>query len=157
MGPWWLTWHLCLYICEKCEMSRLWRMDGRTDSGKVVQYSVWAESAIHITKLSWVNHLHCRANRDLRSTLTDSQPRSGETKPSSTRLASTTVSDIETFIFCWFYPPLPRPKKSVYSEDKVLNLWPPTSYIWVCLGLFWSTYDLWQGHTGFMCKFWKFQ
>ena len=42
MGPWWLTWHLCLYICEKCEMSRLWR----TDSGKVGQYSVWAESAI---------------------------------------------------------------------------------------------------------------
>ena len=27
-------------------MSRLWRTDGRTDSGKVVQYSVWAESAI---------------------------------------------------------------------------------------------------------------
>ena len=47
MGPWWLTWHLCLYICEKCEMSRLWHTDTRTDSGKVGQYSVWAESAIN--------------------------------------------------------------------------------------------------------------
>ena len=46
MGPWWLTWHLCLYICEKCEMSRLWRTHGHTDSGKVEQSSVWAESAI---------------------------------------------------------------------------------------------------------------
>ena len=47
MGPWWLTWHLCLYICEKCEMSRLWRTDGRTHGKwKVEQYSVWAESAI---------------------------------------------------------------------------------------------------------------
>ena len=45
MGPWWLTWHLCLYICEKCEMSRLWHMDGHTDRWKVVQYSVWTESA----------------------------------------------------------------------------------------------------------------
>ena len=47
MGPWFLTWHLCLYICEKCEMSRLWRTDTRTDEQwKVEQYSVWAESAI---------------------------------------------------------------------------------------------------------------
>ena len=47
MGPWWLTWHLCLYICEKCEMSRLWRTNTRThEQWKVEQYSVWAESAI---------------------------------------------------------------------------------------------------------------
>ena len=46
MGPWWLTWHLCLYICEKCEMSRLWHTNGRThEQWKVGQYSVWAESA----------------------------------------------------------------------------------------------------------------
>ena len=43
MGPWWLTWHLCLYICEKCEVSRLWCTDKQWN---VVQYSVWAESAI---------------------------------------------------------------------------------------------------------------
>ena len=47
MGPWWLTWHLCLYICEKCEMSRLWHTNTRTDEQwKVGQYSVGAESAI---------------------------------------------------------------------------------------------------------------
>ena len=47
MGPWWLTWHLCLYICEKCEMSRLWHTNTRThEQWKVEQYSVWAESAI---------------------------------------------------------------------------------------------------------------
>ena len=69
----------------------------------------------YFSKLSWVHPLHCRANRDSRSTLTDSRPRSGETKPSSTRLASTTVSDIYTFILYWFYPPPPRPKKSFYS------------------------------------------
>ena len=46
MGPWWLPWHLCLYICEKCEMSRLWHTDTHTHGQwKVVQYSVWAESA----------------------------------------------------------------------------------------------------------------
>ena len=45
--PWWWTWHLCLYICEKCEMSRLWHTNTRThEQWKVVQYSVWAESAI---------------------------------------------------------------------------------------------------------------
>ena len=45
--PWWLTWRLCLYICEKCEMSHLWHTDGQTDGQwKVEQYSVWAESAI---------------------------------------------------------------------------------------------------------------
>ena len=49
MAPWWLTWHLCLYICEKYEMSRLWRTDGRTDSRKVEQYSVWTESAKNFT------------------------------------------------------------------------------------------------------------
>ena len=56
MGPWWLTWHLCLYICEKCEMSRLWHTDGRThghtDSRKVEQYSVGAESAIRVLAVS---------------------------------------------------------------------------------------------------------
>ena len=53
MGPWWLTWHLCLYICEKCEMSRLWHTDTRTDEQwKVVQYSVWAESAFVIWSAS---------------------------------------------------------------------------------------------------------
>ena len=47
MGPWWLTWHLCLYICENCEMSRLWHTNTRTDrQWKVGQYSVGAESAI---------------------------------------------------------------------------------------------------------------
>ena len=40
--PWWSAWHLCLYICEKWEMSRMWRTDGQW---KVGQYSVWAESA----------------------------------------------------------------------------------------------------------------
>ena len=49
MGPWWLTWHLCLYICEKCGMSRLWHTNTRTDSGKVEQYSVWAESTIQLS------------------------------------------------------------------------------------------------------------
>ena len=44
---WWVPWwHLCLYICEKCEMSRLWHTNGRThEQWKVGQYSVWAESA----------------------------------------------------------------------------------------------------------------
>ena len=47
--PWWLTWHLCLYICEKYEMSRLWHTHGRTHGQwKVVQYSVWAGSAIFV-------------------------------------------------------------------------------------------------------------
>ena len=48
--PWSLTWHLCLYICEKCEMSRLWHTNERTDGQwKVEQYSVWAESAIIVS------------------------------------------------------------------------------------------------------------
>ena len=55
MGPWWLTWHLCLYICEKYEMSRPWRTHGRTDSRKVVHYSVWAESAIEIGQIQITN------------------------------------------------------------------------------------------------------
>ena len=47
----WSTWHLCLYICEKREMSHLWHTDGRTDEQwKVEQYSVWAEYAI---KMAW--------------------------------------------------------------------------------------------------------
>ena len=54
MGPWWLTWHLCLYICEKCEMSRLWHTDTHTHGQwKVVQYSVWAESAMHVHDTTW--------------------------------------------------------------------------------------------------------
>ena len=44
---WWLKWHLCLYIWEKWEMSRLWHTHTQTDGKwKVVHYSVWAESAI---------------------------------------------------------------------------------------------------------------
>ena len=46
MGPWWLTWHLCLYICEKCEMSRLWRTDTRTDGRTVESRAVFS--------LSWI-------------------------------------------------------------------------------------------------------
>ena len=59
MGPWWLTWHLCLYICEKCEMSRLWRTNTRThEQWKVEQYSVWTESAIYFHLLVvWKNCL----------------------------------------------------------------------------------------------------
>ena len=48
MGPWWLTWHLCLYICEKCEMSRLWRTDERTDGQ-------WESSAVF--SLSWIRNI----------------------------------------------------------------------------------------------------
>ena len=56
MGPWWLTWHLCLYICEKCEMSRLWHTN---EQWKVEQYSVWAESAINwmIWSKGWLLYL----------------------------------------------------------------------------------------------------
>ena len=47
MGPWWLTLHLCLYICEKCEMSRLWRTRGRTDGQ-------WESRAVF--SLSWIRN-----------------------------------------------------------------------------------------------------
>ena len=47
MGPWWLTWHLCLYICEKCEMSRLWHTDTRT-------HGQWESSAVF--SLSWIRN-----------------------------------------------------------------------------------------------------
>ena len=46
MGPWWLTWHLCLYICEKCEMSRLWHTNTRTDTRTVESSAVFS--------LSWI-------------------------------------------------------------------------------------------------------
>ena len=48
MGPWWLTWHLCLYIYEKCEMSRLWRTHGHTDGQ-------WESRAVF--SLNWIRNL----------------------------------------------------------------------------------------------------
>ena len=39
--PWWLTWHLCLYICEKCEMSCLWHRNGRTVESSAVFSLSW--------------------------------------------------------------------------------------------------------------------
>ena len=71
--PWWLTWHLCLYICEKCEMSRLWRTHGhtdtRTDSGKVEQYSVGAESAIYWTQVSYTKNVILRVKNKILKTI----------------------------------------------------------------------------------------
>ena len=47
MGPWWLTWHLCLYMCEKCEMPRLWHTDTRT-------HGQWESRAVF--SLSWIRN-----------------------------------------------------------------------------------------------------
>ena len=53
MGPWWLTWYLCLYICEKCEMSRMWRTDGRTNARTVESRAVFSLSWIR-KNLKWI-------------------------------------------------------------------------------------------------------
>ena len=50
MGPWWLTLHLCLYICEKCEMSRLWRTNTRTVESSAV------------FSLSWIRNYRSQTN-----------------------------------------------------------------------------------------------
>ena len=49
MGPWWLTWHTCLYICENCEMSRLWHTNTRTNTRTVESRAVFS--------LNWIRKM----------------------------------------------------------------------------------------------------
>ena len=60
MGPWWLTWYLCLYICEKCEMSRLWHTNTLTVESRAVFSLSWIRN-FRVT-WEWSDHSTCPQN-----------------------------------------------------------------------------------------------